>query len=231
MKKSKNLKHILIILLIASFGLLVAYENFNTGKKYQEAITYSWGSKGATVSTIQKKLKAWGYYSGTVDGKYGYKTYSSVKYFQRKNGLSATGNADSKTLAALGINVTGSKVSTVSNNSNLYLMAKAVTGESRGEPYLGQVAVAAVILNRTRDSRFPNSIPGVIYQPGAFTAVSDGQISLQPSDSCLKACRDAMNGWDPTYGCVYYYNPATATSSWIWSRPVMMVIGKHRFCK
>ena len=120
-----------------------------------------------------------------------------------------------------------------SNTSDIQLMARAINGEARGEPYEGQVAVGAVILNRVKDSRFPNSISGVIYQPGAFTAVADGQINAQISEgsTVYKAAQDAMNGWDPTGGCVYYFNPNTATNKWIWSRPLVKTIGKHRFCK
>ena len=120
-----------------------------------------------------------------------------------------------------------------SNTSDIQLMARAINGEARGEPYEGQVAVGAVILNRVKDSRFPNTISGVIYQPGAFTAVSDGQINAPISEgsTVYKAAQDAMNGWDPTYGAIYYFNPATATNKWIWSRPMTVTIGKHRFCK
>lgn len=119
------------------------------------------------------------------------------------------------------------------SSSDVQLIARAVNGEARGEPYEGQVAVAAVILNRVKHSSFPNSISGVIYQPGAFTAVSDGQINVPiAADSTVyKACQDAMNGWDPTGGAIYYFNPDTATSSWIWSRTFIKQIGKHRFCK
>ncbi len=120
-----------------------------------------------------------------------------------------------------------------SNTSDIQLMARAINGEARGEPYEGQVAVGAVILNRVKSSQFPNSIAGVIYQSGAFTAVADGQINqpISEGSTVYKAARDAMNGWDPTGGCIYYFNPATATNKWIWSRPLVKTIGKHRFCK
>lgn len=123
--------------------------------------------------------------------------------------------------------------SSSSNTSDVQLMARAINGEARGEPYEGQVAVGAVILNRVKDSRFPNTIAGVIYQSGAFTAVSDGQINvpIEEGSTVVKAARDALNGWDPTNGAVYYFNPDTATSDWIWSRPLIKTIGKHRFCK
>ncbi len=123
--------------------------------------------------------------------------------------------------------------SSSSNASDVQLMARAINGEARGEPYEGQVAVGAVILNRVKDSRFPNTIAGVIYQSGAFTAVADGQINapIAENSTVYKAAEDAMNGWDPTGGCVYYFNPSTATNKWIWSRPYVKTIGKHRFCK
>lgn len=177
--------------------------------------------------TVQTKLKRWGYYTGSVDGIYGPKTKSAVKYFQRKNGLAVDGIVGPKTAAALGMTLSGSK--TTQSSSDLNLLAKCVYAEARGEPYTGQVAVAAVVLNRVRSASFPNTIAGVIYQPYAFTAVDDGQINLTPNQTAYKAAQDALNGWDPTYGCLYYYNPRTATSSWIWSRQTVVTIGKHVF--
>ena len=194
------------------------------------------GSTGALVKTVQTKLKNWGYYTGSVDGIYEPKTVSAVKYFQRVNGLTQDGIVGAKTAAAMGVSLTLSSSSTSSasgasgySSSDSYLLAKCIYAEARGEPYTGQVAVGAVILNRVRSSKFPNSISGVIYQPYAFTCVSDGQINLTPDATAKKAAQDAMNGWDPTNGCLYYYNPSTATSSWIWSRTVMLSIGKHNF--
>ena len=196
------------------------------------------GSTGAQVRSVQTKLKNWGYYTGSVDGIYGPKTVAAVKYFQRKNGLSEDGVVGAKTAAAMGITLSSSSSSSSSSTSSAggtysssdsYLLAKCIYAEARGEPYTGQVAVGAVILNRVRSSKFPNTIAGVIYQPYAFTCVSDGQINLTPDASAKKAAQDALNGWDPTGGCLYYYNPATATSSWIWSRTVMLSIGKHNF--
>ena len=135
----------------------------------------------------------------------------------------------------IGTNVDNQTVYAASsgNSSDLQLMARAINGEARGEPYEGQVAVGAVILNRVKDSKFPNTISGVIYQKGAFTAVSDGQINvaIKEGSTVLKAAQDAMNGWDPTGGAIYYFNPDTATNKWIWSRPLIKTIGKHRFCK
>jgi N-acetylmuramoyl-L-alanine amidase len=190
------------------------------------------GSRGDDVTAVQKRLKQWGYYDGAVDGIYGYATERAVRWFQQKNGLTVDGVVGEKTAAAMGLNLS----STVSSQSkpasgDVYLLAQCIYSESRGEPYKGQVAVGAVVLNRVKSSAFPNSISGVIYQKGAFSAVDDGQINLTPNDTALKAARDAMNGWDPTSGCLYYYNPAKTTNRWIRSRPIVVRIGEHVFCK
>lgn len=200
-----------------------------------KAVTYSYGSTGGPIVELQTRLKRWGYYTGTIDGIYGYRTFAAVKYFQSKNGLTVDGVAGNATLAALGFNIGaaggGTTSTSTTNNSNVWLLAKVINGESRGEPYEGQVAVGAVILNRTRDSRFPSTIAGVIYQPGAFTATVDGQIDADVEQSSINAARDALNGWDPSGGAIYYYNPAKTTNAWIWSRPLIKIIGSHRFCK
>lgn len=181
------------------------------------------GLTTSQIKNVQTKLKNWGYYTGAVDGIYGTKTKNAVKYFQRNNGLTADGIVGSKTAAAMGLSLTSQ------SNNDVYLLAKCIHAEARGEPYSGQVAIGAVILNRVRSSKFPNTVYGVIYQPWAFTCVNDGQINLEPNQSAYNAARDALNGWDPTYGAIYYYNPATATSSWIWSRQIVVKIGKHNF--
>lgn len=217
-----------ILLLIATV-LFVSY-NVIVRNQVSEALS-RYGSRGSEVSKIQTKLKNWGYYTGSIDGVYGSNTLKAVKKFQRKNGLTADGIAGKATLEKLGIFSSSSKSSGSVSSSSLNLISRFVYAESRGEPYKGQVAVAAVILNRVRDSRFPNTVSGVVYQSGAFTCVSDGQINLTPNATARKAAQDAMNGWDPTYGAVYYFNPNTATSKWIWSRPMTVTIGKHRFCK
>jgi N-acetylmuramoyl-L-alanine amidase len=205
---------------------------FSSYPKTQFTVAYKYGSRGTTVRQIQTRLKSWGYYKGNVDGIYGYQTTQAVKYFQRTHGLKADGVAGTRTLAAIGIRpgagATSAKTATGSQNTGL--MSRAINGESRGEPYIGQVAVGAVIMNRVRDPRFPNTIAGVVYQTGAFTAVSDGQIHAALEESPTRAANDALNGWDPSGGAVYYYNPATATNKWIWSRPVIKRIGKHVFC-
>lgn len=194
--------------------------------------TLYWGATGDDVRTVQDKLSRWGYYDGNVDGEFGAGTYRAVRRFQEKNGLNVDGAVGPATYKALGISGSGGNQGSaqgINRESDEYLMAQAIHGEARGEPYVGKVAVGAVILNRTTDPAFPNTIAGVIYQPLAFTAVADGQINLTPDKDSLKAARDALNGWDPTYGCLYYWNPATATSKWIWSRQVTLKIGKHWF--
>lgn len=192
-----------------------------------EAVTYKQGSTGSVVTQIQQKLYDWGYYSGAVDGIYGSGTVSAVKYFQRKNNLTADGKCGTKTLTALGIQVSETNQSV---SGDVELLARLISAEARGEPYAGQVAVGAVVLNRVESPAFPNSMSGVIYQSGAFTCLQDGQFWGEVTDSAYQAARDALNGWDPSGGAIYYFNPNTATSSWIWSRPLITVIGKHRFC-
>ncbi len=228
MKKQFTLTNILIgvfigicVLGVSSFAVV---NYINGGSEY----TYNTTEVLSTsqIKTIQQKLKNWGYYTGKVDGINGPKTIAAVKLFQRKNGLTVDGIVGTKTAAAMGISL-----GSTNKNSDLYLLAKTIHAEARGEPYTGQVAVGAVILNRVKSSKFPNSVSGVVYQRGAFTAVADGQINLEPNQSAYNAARDAINGWDPTYGCLYYYNPATATSAWIWSLKVTVTIGKHSFCK
>jgi N-acetylmuramoyl-L-alanine amidase len=217
-----------------------------------------YGASGGDVYELQGRLKFLGYYNGNIDGDFGYQTLRAVKDFQYKFGMVVDGVAGAKTklklweatkswapggqtgggggAAAAGNAGGGTGGLTPSNNlgfseQDLNYMANAVYGESRGEPYEGQVAVAAVILNRVKSPSFPNTPYGVIFQPGAFTAVADGQIYLTPNETAKRAVRDAVNGWDPTDGCLYYFNPATATSKWIWSRPQYKQIGKHIFCR
>ena len=228
----KNKKRIIaVIILFITFTIFVSYNIFFRNNEAEALSKY--GSRGNEVIQIQTKLKRWGYYNGSIDGIYGSKTQSAVRYFQSKNGLTVDGIAGKNTLAAMGIYSSSSSSSgSSSNNSNdLNLLSRLVYGESRGEPYTGQVAVAAVVLNRVKSSSFPNSVAGVIYQSGAFDAVSDGQINLSPNSTAKKAAQDALNGWDPSYGAIYYFNPSTATNKWIWSRPMTVTIGKHRFCK
>ena len=197
------------------------------------------GSEGGIVRVIQRRLKTWGYYDGNIDGIYGEKTRDAVIKFQQKNGAKVDGIVGTETAALIGINLnnsyesasTSGSTSSSNTSSDLYLLARVVYGEARGEPYTGQVAVAAVILNRVASPDFPNTISGVVYQPWAFTCVNDGQINLTPDATAINAARDAMNGWDPTYGALYYYNPQTATSQWIRQLNVHLTIGRHVFAR
>lgn len=193
------------------------------------AATYRQGSSGEQVRIIQDKLKRWGYYDGAVDGIFGSATAKAVRYFQRSNGLTADGIVGKQTLAALGIFNTGSSSSSA-QDAAADLLARVISAEARGEPYAGQVAVGAVILNRVEHPSFPSTIAGVVYQPGAFTCMDDGQIDQPVAESAVRAAREALGGADPSGGAIYYFNPSTATSSWIWSRPLIKVIGNHRFC-
>ncbi len=232
----------LALTLVVAFAAIVLFSVQQTSKLEDaaaygqdiEAAVLKEGSRGSDVKTVQDKLRRWGYYTGSVDGIYGPKTKEAVKYFQRKNGLTADGIVGKKTFEMLGMmeqaNAGGSQSSGNGyTNSDTYLLARCIYGEARGESYTGQVAVGAVVLNRVRSSDFPNTISGVIYQKHAFTAVSDGQINLTPDQTAINAAKDAMNGWDPTGGCLYYYNPVTATSEWIFSRETVITIGKHVF--
>ena len=206
---------------------------FAAWSQYAAADLYKKESSGATVTEIQTRLKAWGYYTGSVDGTYGSQTERAVRYFQQSNGLSVDGQAGPETLAALGLPAGsggGSGSSGGGNSGDVDLLARLISAESRGEPYEGQVAVGAVVLNRVNHASFPNSISEVIYQSGAFSCLYDGQFDQPVAESSYRAARDALNGWDPSNGAIYYFNPATATSSWIWSRPAIVTIGKHMFC-
>ncbi|WP_129599202.1 spore cortex-lytic enzyme [Anaerophilus nitritogenes] len=232
---NRHKKLITILLIVFTFCTTVAIQTYLYVGSAQE--TLYWGSSGEKVKTVQNKLKQWGYYNGPIDSVYGGGTFEAVKAFQRKNGLAVDGVVGNETAKKLGLPIKDTTASTdykpsnssASRDDEINVLARAITGEARGEPYIGQVAVGAVVLNRTRHPSFPNTIAGVIYQPGAFTAVSDGQINAPVEESCIKAARDALNGWDPTGGCLYYWNPATATSKWIWSRTVEKKIGKHWF--
>ena len=190
------------------------------------ATTLSMGSRGEEVKKLQQSLTEKGYDIGEVDGVFGTKTKEAVMAFQKEKGLKVDGIAGPETLSALEIQTQATNTS-----SDVYLLARCVYGEARGEVYLGKVAVAAVILNRVDDANFPNSVSGVIYQPGAFDAVSDGQINLAPDEECIRAARDAFGGWDPTNGCLYYYNPKTATNKWMLSKEVTLTVGNHSFCR
>jgi N-acetylmuramoyl-L-alanine amidase len=196
--------------------------------------TLYWGVSGPSVRLAQRRLKAWGYYTGAIDGIYGARMYRAVTYFQRRNGLSPDGLVGPATWAALGESGAapgGGGGSSASRSDDQYLLARVISAEAKGEPYEGQVAVGAVILNRVRDSRFPHTLAGVVYEPDAFESVSNGAIYQNPTSSSLRAAGDALNGWDPSGGAVFFWNPAKPVSRWIWSRPIITQIGNHVFAR
>lgn len=204
----KNKKTIIsMIIIILTFAIFISYNIFFRNNEVEALSKY--GSRGDEVTQIQTKLKRWGYYTGSIDGIYGTQTQKAVRYFQSKNGLTVDGIAGKNTLAAMGIYSSSNSNSNSSYSTNLNLLARLVHGEARGEPYIGKVAVAAVVLNRVKSSSFPNTVAGVIYQKGAFDAVSDGQINMSPDSTSKKAAQDALNGWDPSYGAIYYFKTQT----------------------
>lgn len=219
MKRHKKLTLSLLVLFLLNISLIGLSQS-------AAAVSYRQGSSGDMVIQIQKKLAAGGYYTYAIDGIYGSRTTAAVKKFQQAKGLTADGVCGAKTLAALGL---GTQTATADSNSRA-LLARLISAEARGEPYVGQVAVGAVVLNRVQHPSFPNSIAGVVYQSGAFSCLMDGQFNQPVAESAYRAADDALNGWDPTGGAIYYFNPATATSKWIWSRPLILTIGKHMFC-
>jgi N-acetylmuramoyl-L-alanine amidase len=253
-------KRLVITTFCIIFVLFAAYQlkNIDATRETFSKNEVRYGATGSDVYELQGRLKLIGFYHGAIDGDYGYKTLQAVKRFQGEFGMRVDGIVGPKTKLRLweatkhwrptaapagggGGGGTANPPSTstnlpASNNlglsaQDMKIMANAVYGEARGEPYIGKVAVAAVILNRVQSSKFPNSVSGVIFQPGAFTAVSDGQIWLEPNEEAKKAVKDAINGMDPSGECLYYFNPKTATSKWIWSRPQVKTIGNHIFCK
>lgn len=226
----KRVKYIWSIIVIVLVNILVI--SIVTSLAGSVQTLSKQGSQGSEVKQVQTKLRDLGYYKGSIDSVFGSQTKAALLSFQRAKGLTADGIAGPKTLKALGIGgsteAAGGQGGFSSNDVSL--LAKVTSAESRGEPYTGQVAVAAVILNRIQHPSFPNTLAGVIYQPGAFSCLNDGGINAPVSDSAYKAARAAINGWDPSGGAIYYYNPAKSTSKWIFSRPVLVVIGDHRFC-
>lgn len=213
--------------------LLVLLAVLSYGCEAMPVASYKVGSSGDAVKEIQQRLKDWGYYTGVVDGKYGEATRTAVVWFQKKHGITADGIVGAQTAEKLGVAApTGSGGGSSSgNNNDVYLLARLIYGEARGEPYKGMVAVGAVVLNRVESSQFPNSIAKVIYQSGAFSVVDDGQINLAPNQQSLDAARDAMNGWDPSYGALFYYAPSKTSNQWIRQRKIIVTIGDHVFCE
>lgn len=231
--KSAAKKSVILIFALALALATILSLLFIETPDVAQAAVLKQGSRGDSVKSVQQKLIRWGYLKGSADGIFGAKTKAAVIAFQKKNGLTADGIIGTRTAQALGISLSGTtslSSSSSASSTDLNLLARVVYGEARGEPYTGQVAVAAVVLNRVRSSSFPNSVAGVVYQSGAFDCVSDGQINLTPNQSAYNAAKDALNGWDPTYGCLFYYNPRTATSKWMLSRTVKLSIGNHAFC-
>ena len=232
----KNNKRTIKKLVIQIFAIIlvnvlvisaIAYSRNNSAQTLSRI-----GSRGQEVRQIQQKLRELGLYSGSVDGVYGTATQKAVRQFQKNCGLTVDGVAGPKTLLYLGLGSGGGSSSAGGySSSDVYLLAKVIAAEARGESYTGQVAVGAVVLNRVRHSSFPDSISGVVYQAGAFSAVRDSNWSVTPDATAQKAARDAINGWDPTGGAIYYYNPAKTSNQWIRSRPVITTIGRHVFCK
>lgn len=228
---SRLLQTVAILLINALFLCLFSFQ------AETEDVLSKMGSRGSEVRTIQTKLKNWGYFFDKVDGIYGEKTRDAVIWFQKKNGLTADGIAGPATLKAMGIYISSDSGASGSgtgggkySQSDYNLLARLISAEARGESYTGQVAVGAVVLNRVEHPSFPNTISGVIYQKGAFSCLDDGQFNQPVAESSYRAAQDALNGWDPSGGAIYYYNPVTATNQWIRSRPVIIQIGKHLFC-
>lgn len=211
MKHFKKIFCLILMIGVSVLGFIPVNEN------------YVYADVGRTQE-IQRRLTEYGYYSGEINGYFDDATVGAIKRFQQDNGLNVTGAVDGATASALGIYMSEQE------SYDLYLLAKVVHAEARGESYIGKVAVAAVVLNRVEHPDFPNTLYGVIYQPWAFTCTHDGQIDLEPDRASYQAAQDALNGWDPTYGCIYYYNPAVATSSWIFNREIVTTIGDHVFC-
>lgn len=220
-------KKMLAVLLAAM--LLICY-----GCAAVPAAAYKFGASGDAVKEIQQRLKDWGYYFGSVDGNYGKETEDAVIRFQIKHNIRIDGIVGAQTAEKLGVSLAGAGSSSGDSRSgsgDVYLLARLVYGEARGEPYTGQVAVAACVLNRVESSLFPNSVAKVIYQPGAFSVVADGQINLAPDQDALRAARDAMNGWDPCSGALFYYNPRKTSNRYMLAKPIICTIGEHVFCK
>lgn len=228
---TKTGKTICVIICIALLGGIFGITRTSDGNVQSQEVLSRLGSRGDEVRRIQTKLKSLGYFSGTVDGIYGVKTQSAVKNFQKSVGITADGIAGNKTLLYLGLGGSGTVSAGGYSANDIYLLAKVIAAEARGESYTGQVAVGAVVLNRVESSSFPDTVAGVVYQSGAFSAVTDSNWSVSPDSTSKKAAQDAINGWDPSGGALYYYNPTKTSNKWIRTRPVITTIGSHVFCK
>ena len=221
-----TLKSLSLLLTLLSVLSLISFRYTTDNTVFSRPTFSQQGSRGNEVRQIQKKLKNWGYYEGQIDGIFGSETKKAVIAFQKKNGLTADGIAGKNTLAAMGIY----GADDTGNSSDYNLLARIISAEARGEPYMGQVAVGAVVLNRVEHPSFPDTLSGVVYQQGAFSCLYDGQFNEPISESAYKAATDAINGLDPSGGAIYYYNPKKSTNKWIFSRPIITTIGSHRFC-
>lgn len=228
---SKTFKAICIVLCFSVIACTIGIVRVN--KEHTEAteVLSKLGSRGDEVRRIQTKLRSLGFFNGSIDGIYGVKTQSAVRQFQKSVGITADGIAGRKTLLYLGLEESTSVSAGGYSSSDIYLLAKVIAAEARGESYIGQVAVGAVVLNRVDSSSFPDTVAGVVYQKGAFSAVTDSNWSVSPDATSRKAAQDAINGWDPSGGSLYYYNPAKTSNRWIRTRPVVTTIGSHVFCK
>ncbi len=220
----------IVLSLSIIIGVAFIYSNQEEQTQSQEVLSKI-GSRGDEVRRIQNKLKSLGFFTGTVDGIYGVQTQSAVKRYQRSVGITADGIAGPKTLLYLGLSSSSGSSTGGYSSSDVYLLAKVIAAEARGESYTGQVAVGAVVLNRVDSSSFPDTVSGVVYQAGAFSAVRDSNWSVSPDATSRKAAQDALNGWDPSGGALYYYNPAKTSNQWIRTRPVITTIGRHVFCR
>ena len=223
------LLNILVIVMVSGYEPFASFASQDASEDSAQEVLSKYGSQGEEVRQIQTKLKGLGLYTGSIDGIYGSGTKNAVIQFQKQQGLDPDGIAGTKTLTALGLAQSGGGNGQFSD-SDVALLARTISAEARGKPYTGQVAVGAVILNRIEHPSFPDTLAGVIYQPGAFSCLNDGQFNEPVADSAKRAAQDAINGWDPSGGAIYYFNPKTATNKWIWSRPAITTIGNHRFC-
>ncbi len=228
---SKTFRTISVILCLSVLVCTVGIIKTNEARTDSTEVLSKLGSRGDEVRRIQTKLRSLGFFNGSIDGIYGVKTQSAVRQFQKSVGITADGIAGRKTLLYLGLGDSTTASSGGYSSSDVYLLAKVIAAEARGESYIGQVAVGAVVLNRVDSSSFPDTVAGVVYQKGAFSAVTDSNWTVSPDATSRKAAQDAINGWDPSGGSLYYYNPAKTSNRWIRTRPVVTTIGAHVFCK
>lgn len=220
----------LMLIFTLIFSALYIYQHAESKNEVSVLTLSKLGSRGEEVRKIQKKLRELGFYSGSVDGIYGNATKQAIIAFQKSCGITADGIAGKKTLLYLGLSDSSSSSSGKYSESDVELLAKLIAAEARGESYIGQVAVGAVVLNRVAHASFPDTIAGVIYQKGAFSCVNDSNWSVAANETSRKAARDCINGWDPSGGAVYYFNPRKTNDAFMHSRPVITVIGNHNFC-